>query len=241
MLWRAAAPACRFATVRDCATRFALRMTAPRAACRVGCCRSRPTGDAPAPCARSAGRSAKELARRLFHRFVRLLLRLPGGGQASRLLRAVAPGPVGFLALRYRAYELRAMPEPLAAFIETETELFIEAEVAVIAEAEEPARAAAPLFDMSDEEARLDRQFAAHGLAATRCRKGPTRAGLEQPADGLKPACVSSSICKARRAAAMRAASAAIRVNSRWPWHARREATRSSSPSAALCPTRRRS
>ena len=143
--------------------------------------RRRPAGDAPTTSAPSAGKFGKEIARQVFHRFVRLLLRLPGGRQASRLFRAVAPGPVEFLARRYRAYEQRAMPEPVAAFIETETELFIEAEVAVIAEAEPPAmpEAAVALFELSEAEDRLYRQFAARGLAGNATPQGsdPCRPG----------------------------------------------------------------
>ncbi len=125
--------------------RFCLRVSAPvrlaRRLLRVKLLPGKPGPDASQPGTLAAGPAAKELARRVFHRGVRQLLRVPGGRQASRLLRAVAPGPVEFLALRYRAYELRATARPLGS-----------SEVL--------------LFDMSDEEARVYRLFAAHGLAA---------------------------------------------------------------------------
>lgn len=51
---------------------------------------------------------SKQLARRVFHRGARLLLELPGGQRGVRLVRAIAPRPVEWLARRYRVYEQTA-------------------------------------------------------------------------------------------------------------------------------------
>ncbi|MGH8783406.1 MAG: hypothetical protein ACREXZ_30565, partial [Paraburkholderia sp.] len=58
---------------------------------------------------------SKQLARRVFHRGARLLLGLPGGQRSVRLVRAIAPGKVEWLARRYRAYEQVAAHQVLAA------------------------------------------------------------------------------------------------------------------------------
>ncbi|WP_024511967.1 FkbM family methyltransferase [Bradyrhizobium sp. ARR65] len=47
----------------------------------------------------------KELARRVFHRSARFFLWLPGGRRSMRLVYLIAPRPVHWLRLRYRAYE----------------------------------------------------------------------------------------------------------------------------------------
>ncbi len=51
--------------------------------------------------------SGKQIVRTLFHRSTRRLLQLPGGRRVSRLIYKVAPRPVEWLALRYRAYDQR--------------------------------------------------------------------------------------------------------------------------------------
>jgi FkbM family methyltransferase len=54
-------------------------------------------------------RNTKERARRVFHRGAVLFLRLPGGRRGMRLVYAMAPRPVEWLAQRYRAYEQSAL------------------------------------------------------------------------------------------------------------------------------------
>jgi hypothetical protein len=76
----------------------------------------------------------KTLARRMFRRGMRRLLVKPGIRRGVQLVYRLAPGPVGWLALHYRAYE-RQPPVPL---------------------------------DLSDDEARLLRQFTtSRGAAVT--------------------------------------------------------------------------
>ncbi|MFL9870941.1 FkbM family methyltransferase [Paraburkholderia megapolitana] len=82
----------------------------------------------------------KQLARRVFHRGGRLLLGLPGGQRGVGLVRAIAPGPVEWLARRYRAYEQVAA---------------MQREVPAAASVVSPVTAT----DLSHEEARLYRQL----------------------------------------------------------------------------------
>ena len=51
---------------------------------------------------------SKQLARRIFHRSVQFMLALPGGRRGAHVIRTVAPGPVEWLARRYRVYEQTA-------------------------------------------------------------------------------------------------------------------------------------
>ncbi len=154
------------------------RMTAPLRMLRR-LLPGRTAGEASAVPAPAAGPFGKELARQVFHRGMRQVLRLPGGRRASRLLRSIGPGPVEYLARRYRAYERRAMPEPdpVADVIAAEMEVFAEAEVEVLPEAEPPAALAAEagMSDLSEAEDRLYRQFAARGLAADAMPQGSDR------------------------------------------------------------------
>lgn len=120
----------------------------------------RPESEVPAIDSPAAGPFGKELARQVFHRGMRQLLQIPGGRQGTRLVRFVAPGPVEWLALRYRAYELRAV-EPLPP------------DEPVIGPVVSP-------LDLSDEEARLYRRFVARGVADNPLPQGsldPCRAG----------------------------------------------------------------
>ena len=50
----------------------------------------------------------KQFARQVFHRSARFALGLPGGQQGIRFARAIAPGPIEWLARRYRVYEQTA-------------------------------------------------------------------------------------------------------------------------------------
>lgn len=50
----------------------------------------------------------KELARRMFRKVARVFLGLPGARRGARLVHSIAPRPVDWLALRYRAYEQAA-------------------------------------------------------------------------------------------------------------------------------------
>jgi len=109
---------------------------------------------APAKPAGGPPLGAKEIARRIFHGGAGRLLRLPGGRRASRLVRRVAPGPVEWLALRYRAYEARAAEPILPPPFDIET-----------LHAAFEATQMSPL-DLSDDEARLYRQIATSSLTA---------------------------------------------------------------------------
>jgi len=83
---------------------------------------------------------SKQLARQVFHRGSRFLLGLPGGQQGVRLVRAIAPGPVEWLARRYRAYEQNAPMQHQVPATDT-------------------VAAPATAIDLSHEEARLYRQL----------------------------------------------------------------------------------
>jgi len=82
----------------------------------------------------------KQLARRIFHRGARLVLRLPGGQRGIQFIRSVAPGPVEWLARRYRVYEQTASIQHQASVSSMATPLAI-------------------ATDLSLEEARLYRQL----------------------------------------------------------------------------------
>jgi FkbM family methyltransferase len=130
----------------------------------------------PSPILPAADPPGKELARQVFHRGMRRLLRLPGGRRSSRLIYAIVPGPVEWLALRYRAYEQRGADQRRAP-----DELHAAAALPVpggprakdlpaAATVEEtgpvPAVTQQVLLDLSEEEARLYRQFGTGGLVA---------------------------------------------------------------------------
>lgn len=105
---------------------------------------------------RRADMDPKELARQVFHRGMRLILGIPGGPQGVRLVRSVAPRPVDWLALRYRAYQHRASLPPPAATGDMSKAL---------------ASLRIGTLDISEEETRLYRQFATSGLS----KHGPVR------------------------------------------------------------------
>ncbi|MCC8391804.1 FkbM family methyltransferase [Paraburkholderia sp. MMS20-SJTR3] len=86
----------------------------------------------------------KQRARQAFHRTGRFLLGLPGGQRGLRLIRAIAPRPVEWLARRYRVYEQTAAMQEQAA-------------------ATTPASAT----DLSPEEARLYRQLSTANARTT--------------------------------------------------------------------------
>ncbi|OLL32998.1 hypothetical protein BTH42_03385 [Burkholderia sp. SRS-W-2-2016] len=86
----------------------------------------------------------KQRARQVFHRTGRFLLGLPGGQRGLRLMRAIAPRPVEWLARRYRVYEQTAAMQEQAA-------------------AATPASAT----DLSPEEARLYRQLSTSNSRTT--------------------------------------------------------------------------
>lgn len=88
----------------------------------------------------------KQLARKLFHRGARLVLRLPGAHFAVRLVRKVAPGPVEWFARRYRAYEYTANTYPHAP----------------------PQATVTPTTELSPDEARLHRHLAAVNVGSTK-------------------------------------------------------------------------
>jgi FkbM family methyltransferase len=97
----------------------------------------------------------KEFARRVFYRAMRRLLRTPGVRRSVRLVYALAPAPVEWLAQRYRAYGQRRpiiLPRPSPIIVKELDDLLA------------PTRMA-PL-DLSDEEARLYRQFITSGLVS---------------------------------------------------------------------------
>jgi hypothetical protein len=94
----------------------------------------------------------KEYARQVFHRSARLFLRLPGARRGVRLTYAMAPGPVEWLALRYRAYE-----QGVAGRQQTTALLAVGAEADLIPNL---------IFDLNEEELRVYRQFATGGFAA---------------------------------------------------------------------------
>jgi FkbM family methyltransferase len=97
---------------------------------------------------RASALVGKALARRIFHRSMRRLLAIPGMRRGVGLVYRLAPGPVEWLALRYRAYERQ--PPVLPEIMQT------------------PAAVMAPavLLDLGDDEARLLRQFATNRAAA---------------------------------------------------------------------------
>lgn len=101
----------------------------------------------------------KNLVRRIFHRGMQALLQMPGARQGVRLVYGMAPAPVEWLALRYRSYDRRAIeiqtaPPPV--------------EVKELQSALAPEAVAS--LDMSDEEARLYRQFVTGGLSLSVAR-----------------------------------------------------------------------
>jgi FkbM family methyltransferase len=100
----------------------------------------------------------KELARRIFHRSMYALLQMPGARQSMRLVHGMAPAPVEWLALRYRAYDRRATELPTALPVVVE-ELQSALAPEVVAS-----------LDMSDEETRLYRQFMTGGLSLSTAR-----------------------------------------------------------------------
>jgi hypothetical protein len=96
--------------------------------------------------------SGKEIARKIFHRGARRLLHLPGGRLVAGLARSIAPGAAEWLALRYRAYDRGAYDQGAATPLA-------------------PVRAGvgqAASLDLSEEEARILRQFAVAGPDAAR-------------------------------------------------------------------------
>ncbi|WP_175688787.1 FkbM family methyltransferase [Burkholderia anthina] len=93
----------------------------------------------------------KQLARHVFHRGARFLLELPGGQRTLQLVRTIAPGPVEWLARRYRVYEQTASMQQ-------------QAPVANTAAVPPPVS----MSDLSPEEARLYQQLiTAHSAATT--------------------------------------------------------------------------
>jgi FkbM family methyltransferase len=100
----------------------------------------------------------KDLARRIFHRGMRVVLQMPGARKGVQLIHGVAPAPVQWLALRYRAYEHHAAETPPAVPVMTG-----ELQSALAPEALES-------LDLSDEETRLYRQFMTGGLSLSKAR-----------------------------------------------------------------------
>lgn len=83
----------------------------------------------------------KQLGRQVFHRSGRFLLGLPGGQRGLRLVRIIAPGPVEWLARRYRVYEQTAAMQHQVPIADTISPPSVSA------------------TDLSSEEARLYRQL----------------------------------------------------------------------------------
>ena len=99
--------------------------------------------------------TAKEVARRVFIVASSCCSRCRGMRRCYRILHSLAPGPVEWLMLRYRAYERRAAFQAAAQGV-TPTP---------------PAQGSSPdwwvSLDLSDEEARVYRQFARGGVSAS--------------------------------------------------------------------------
>ncbi|MBO1078870.1 FkbM family methyltransferase [Roseomonas haemaphysalidis] len=113
----------------------------------------------PMPAPSAPHRDAKEMARQVFHQGMRMVLRVPGSREGAQLARRIAPAPVEWLALRFRAYEERAAlppPPPPAMTMEELTQMLAPQQAV-------PA-------DLSEDEARLYRQFATSGTAAPAAR-----------------------------------------------------------------------
>ncbi len=129
------------------------RLTAPlRAVSRL--LRGGRVGQAPRIRPVAGGPIGKEAARRIFHRGMYRLLRLPGGRQGVRLVRSIAPGAVEWLALRYRAYDRRSVePRPAEPVSVADVDAMLAA-----------GRMAS--LDLSEEEARIYRGFVTARLAA---------------------------------------------------------------------------
>lgn len=113
---------------------------------------------APSPHSLPGEPRGKNLARRIFHRGMQTLLQVPGAREGVRLVHGMAPAPVEWLALRYRAYDRRA----------GEVQITRPVEIKELQSALAPEAVAS--LDMSDEEARLYRQFVTGSLSLSAAR-----------------------------------------------------------------------
>jgi hypothetical protein len=127
------------------------RVTAPLRLAR----RLLPSGqiEQASPRSPATGPIGKDLARQVFHRGMQRLLQMPGGRRSSRLVRSIAPGPVEWLTLRYRAYERQAAGRLLT------SPVTLDEQDTVVAAGQ------MAFVNLSEEEARLYSQFATRRLA----------------------------------------------------------------------------
>jgi FkbM family methyltransferase len=136
------------------------RVTAPLRQFRHLLGGSQPPRRPAVPAALAANTSPKDLARKVFRRGIRFLLQVPGARRCARLAYRLAPAPVEWLALRYRAYQQHAAKAPP-----------LPTEIRELQSALAPEALAE--LDMSSEEARLYRQFVTRGLSLSPARQGP--------------------------------------------------------------------
>jgi FkbM family methyltransferase len=118
---------------------------------------SQPTTTGP----QNTGAIGKEIARQVFHRGMRWLLRIPGMRRCFRLFKSIAPGPVEWLVLRFHAYEQRAAARQISPLLKQQ-ELDDTLSAAALAS-----------LDLSDDEARIYRQISTRGVSARMLRRSP--------------------------------------------------------------------